>query len=126
MRAVNVISASSTAAADPWGARAQANAATPGKAPAAPSRVIVDSGDGQVSITVDPPPTSTDGAVVGYQVRKSMSGGPYDAWEALGSTVRPPQKPSAENGVAVTGLTNGVSYTFQVRAVNGFGPGRRD
>ena len=114
VRAVNEIGA---------GARAQANAATPGRAPGAPARVIVDAGDGSVTITVGPPPTSTDGAIVGYQVRKSMSGGAYDAWESLGSTVRPPRMPSAENGVAVSGLTNGVSYTFQVRAVNAFGPG---
>ena len=123
VRAVNIISANSSSATDPWGARAQANAATPGKAPAAPSRVIVDAGDGSVTITVDPPPTSTDGAIVGYQVRKSMSGGAYDAWESLGSTVRPPRTPSAEGGADVSGLTNGVSYTFQVRAVNAFGPG---
>jgi titin len=114
VRAVNIIGN---------GARAQANAATPGKAPAAPSRVIVDRGDGQVTITVDPPPTSTDGPVVGYQVRKSQGDGPYDAWESLGTTVRPPSTPSAQNGATVTGLTNGANYTFQVRAVNAFGPG---
>ncbi|MYH71145.1 MAG: hypothetical protein F4153_00960, partial [Acidimicrobiia bacterium] len=113
VRAVNVIGV---------GARAQANSATPGKAPAAPARVIVDSGDGSVTITVDPPAASTDGAVVGYQVRKSMSGGPYDAWEALGSPVRAANAASA-HVATVTGLTNGVSYTFQVRAVNAFGPG---
>ena len=106
------------------GARAQANEATPGKAPAAPSRVIVDAGDGYVTITVSAPPRqATDGPVVGYQVRKSQGDGAYDAWESLGTTVRPPAIPSAQNGVRVTGLTNGASYTFQVRAVNAFGPG---
>ncbi len=105
------------------GARAQANPAAPGRAPGAPARVIVDAGDGQVTITVDVPSVTNGSAVVGYQVRKSMSGGAYDAWESLGTTVRPGQTPSAQNGAAVTGLTNGASYTFQVRAVNGFGPG---
>ena len=102
------------------GARAQANPATPGRAPGAPARVIVDAGNSQVTITVDPPSVTNGSAVVSYQVRKSMSGGAYDAWEALGTSGR---NPSALNGADVTGLTNGVSYTFQVRAVNGFGPG---
>ena len=125
VRAVNIISDGSTGAEDPWGARAQANAATPGRAPGAPSRVIVDAGDGQVTITVDVPGDTNGSPVVGYQVRKSQDGGPFDAWEALGTTVRPGSgaTPSAQSGAAVTGLTNGASYTFQVRAVNGFGPG---
>ncbi len=105
------------------GARAQANAASPGKAPGAPARALVDPADGQVTITVDPPSITNGSPVVGYQVRKSQDGGPYDAWESLGSTVRPPQTPSAQSGAVVSGLVNGSSYTFQVRAVNGFGPG---
>ena len=123
VRAVNVL----TTAAAPTagnGARAQANPATPGKAPSIPSRVIVDAGDSQVTITVDKPLVITNDPgrpVTGYQVRKSMNGGAYDAWESLGTSGRPPL--TAESGVAVTGLTNGASYTFQVRAVNAFGPG---
>ncbi len=104
------------------GARAQAAPATPGKAPAAPARALVDAGDGEVTITVDPPATDNGSTVVGYQVRKSADGGPYDAWEALGSAVRAADAASAFVA-KVTGLTNGVSYTFEVRAVNGFGPG---
>ncbi|MCY3635877.1 MAG: fibronectin type III domain-containing protein [bacterium] len=104
------------------GARAQAAPATPGRAPSAPARALVDAGDGQVSIKVDPPSRNNGSAVVGYQVRKSENGGPYDAWEALGTSGRAPSAASAA-GAVVSGLTNGVSYTFQVRAVNGFGPG---
>ena len=107
------------------GARAQANPATPGRAPSAPARALVDAGDGEVNIQVDPPARNNGSPVVGYQVRKSQNGGAYDAWESLGTTVRPGtgQTPSAQTGAKVTGLINGSSYTFQVRAVNAFGPG---
>ncbi|WP_419846071.1 fibronectin type III domain-containing protein [Candidatus Poriferisocius sp.] len=102
------------------GALAQAAPATPGRAPTAPARALVDPGDGQVTITVDPPSSNNGSPVVGYQVRKSQDGGPYDAWESLGTTGR---SPSALRGAVVSGLTNGSSYTFQVRAVNAYGPG---
>ena len=105
------------------GARAQAAPATPGRAPGAPARALVDAGDGEVTIRVDMPAENNGSPVVGYQVRKSADGGPFDAWESLGTTVRPPRTPSAQSGAKVTGLTNGVTYTFEVRAVNGFGPG---
>ena len=116
VRAVNVIGA---------GARAQANPATPGKAPNAPARVVADPGNGQVTITVDAPianPLDPGRTVTGYQVRKSMNGGAYDAWESLG-TSSPAPLTAESPGVAITGLVNGASYTFQVRAVNAFGPG---
>ena len=105
------------------GARAQAAPATPGRAPGAPARALVDAGDSEVTIRVDAPSENNGSPVVGYQVRKSANGGPFDAWESLGTTVRPPRTPSAQDGAKVTGLTNGVTYTFEVRAVNGFGPG---
>ncbi|WP_419925865.1 fibronectin type III domain-containing protein [Candidatus Poriferisocius sp.] len=105
------------------GARAQANPATPGNAPADPSRVIVEAGDGQVTITVDAPPATQRSAATGYQVRKRQGDGAYDAWESLGTSATGQQRPSAETSAVVSGLTNGVSYTFQVRAVNAYGPG---
>ena len=104
------------------GALAEANAATPGRTPTAPVRVVVDEGDGRVTIRVDAPSNNNGSAVVGYQVRKRIGDGPFDAWESLGTTGRAPSAASA-GGAAVTGLVNGASYTFQVRAVNGFGPG---
>ena len=105
------------------GAPAQANPATPGRESGAPSLEPMDAGDGRVTITVDPPLENNGSPVVGYQVRKRQSDGPYDAWEALGTTATPSETPSAERGALVSGLINGVAYTFQVRAVNAFGPG---
>ena len=105
------------------GAPAQANPATPGRSAHAPSRAPMEGGDGQVTISVDPPREDNGSPVVGYEVRKRQGDGPYDAWEALGTTAAPPATPSAQDGAVVSGLINGVTYIFQVRAVNGFGPG---
>ena len=122
VRAVNVLTAGDSIAGN--GARAQANPATPGLAPLAPARVVADSGDGQVTITVDkPPPNPQDnhGSVTGYEIRKRLGDGPYDTWEPLGTSA--PARLTAESGVVVSGLVNGASYTFQVRALNAFGRG---
>ena len=105
------------------GAPAQASPATPGRESGAPSLEPMDAGDGRVTITVDPPLENNGSPVVGYQVRKRQGDGPYDAWEPLGTTAAPPETPSAQTGAVVSGLVNGVAYTFQVRAVNAFGPG---
>ena len=105
------------------GAPAQANPATPGRESGAPSLEPMEWGDGQVTITVDPPAETNGSPVEGYQVRKRQGDGPYDAWEPLGTTVIPPETPSAQTGAVVSGLINGVAYTFQVRALNAFGPG---
>jgi titin len=105
------------------GAPAQTYSATPGKPPNAPSRMQVDPGNNRVTITADAPSQTNGSPVVGYQVRKRRGDGPYEAWEALGTTATPLQTPSAQTGTTVTGLFNGIAYTFQVRAVNAFGPG---
>ena len=97
------------------GALAQAASATPGKAPAAPSRIAVTAGDAEVTIVITLPAGADNGSkITGYEVRKKEAGGSYDAWETL----------AVKSGTGtVTGLTNGVSYTFEVRAVNQYGSG---
>lgn len=105
------------------GAPAQTYAATPGKPPGAPTRALVDPGKNRVTITVYAPSITNGSPVVGYQVRKRIGDGPYDAWEALGTTATPQQPPSAHTGAVVSGLLSDTIYTFQVRAVNAFGPG---
>ena len=105
------------------GAPAQTYPATPGRVPGAPSRLLVDAGSGRVTITVYPPLEDNGSSIVGYEVRKRRGDGPYDAWEALGTTATSMARPSAEGGAVVSGLINGVTYTFQIRAVNAFGPG---
>ncbi|WP_419917510.1 fibronectin type III domain-containing protein [Candidatus Poriferisocius sp.] len=111
------------------GAPAQSLPVTPGKAPTAPRQVQVVPGDGGVMITVMAPVAAPDplagSAVLGYEVRMRRSGSSsFDAWESLGARITPPARHRAESaGVSVRGLTNGVAYDFEVRAVNQFGPG---
>ena len=46
-----------------------------------------------------------------YEYRQQEGDGPFGAWQIIGADPPPTDH-------QVTGLTNGTSYTFQVRAVN--------
>ncbi len=99
-----------------------------GGTPSAPVRALVEAGDAQVTFRVTKPAQNHGNRVVGYEVRKKRSGEPWDAWEALGTTVAAfadadTVRPSAETAAVMRNLINGVSYTFQIRAVNAYGPG---
>ncbi len=118
VRAVNVFGG---------GAPAEALPVTPGRVPGAPVRALVEAGNSQVTIRVTKPAQNYGNRVVTYEVRKKRSGDVYDEWETLGTTVADDApddtRPSAESGAVVRNLVNGRSYTFQVRAKNGYGPG---
>ncbi len=121
VRAVNAIGT---------GAASQTLPVTPGRVPSAPVRALVEAGDAQVTFRVTKPAQAglNLNRVVGYQVRKKRAGEPYEQWEALGTTVPATAdvdavRPSAETSAVVRNLENGVSYTFQVRAVNAYGSG---
>ncbi len=119
------------------GAAAQTLPVTPGQVPNAPVRALVEAGDAQVTFRVTKPslPALSDDSVTvrgdrvtGYQVRKKRAGEPYEGWETLGTTVPKTanfktDRPSAETSAVVRNLENGISYTFQVRAVNAYGSG---
>ncbi len=105
------------------GAQAQSLSVTPGKTPTAPRQVAVAPADGGVRVTLLAPQSGS--AVLGYEVRMRRSGSSsFDAWQSLGARITPPARHPAESvGVPVRGLTNGVAYDFEVRAVNQFGTG---
>ena len=75
--------------------------------PGAVTGLTAASGDGSVTLTWDDPDNS---AIDGYQIRQMVTTGDWlvvaDVW------LLPDNQPHGED------LTNGTSYTFQIRAVN--------
>lgn len=80
--------------------------ATPKSVPAAPTDLNATAGDGQVIIAFNPPASNGGSAVTGYQVMTSPG-------NILTSGTSSP--------ITVTGLSNGTTYTFTVRAINSVG-----
>ncbi|WP_379213329.1 DUF5018 domain-containing protein [Paenibacillus sp. GCM10012303] len=78
-------------------------AATPAAAPAAPTQVTAVAGDRQATISFTPPTDNGGSAITSYEVTAS-SGGVVQS--------------GASSPITVTGLTNGVSHTFTVKAIN--------
>ncbi|WP_446831834.1 fibronectin type III domain-containing protein [Candidatus Foliamicus sp.] len=87
------------------------------EAPAQPMGFTATSGDGQVVLSWDDP---ADASISKWQVRHrvgSSFAATDDLWtDIAGST-------DSTTSHAVTGLTNGTQYVFQVRAVNAVGAG---
>ncbi|HEY5051603.1 MAG TPA: fibronectin type III domain-containing protein [Acidothermaceae bacterium] len=77
-------------------------------APGAPTAVSAVPGDGQATVSWTAPSSNGGAAITGYTVTSSPGG----------VTVSGPASPAT-----VTGLTDGVSYTFTVTAANSVGTG---
>jgi len=87
-----------------------------GTAPGAPTAIAGIASDKTVALTWTAP-TSTGGSVItGYVIRYSVDIG--SSWTKLFAA-----KPSISTSATVTGLSNGVSYLFQVAATNSIGTG---
>ena len=83
---------------------------TPAKASGAPTNLGVTGGDEQVTLNWTAPASNGGEMITGYEYEQNGSG----AWISTGGTA-----PSA----TVTGLMNGLSYRFKVRALNSVGEG---
>ena len=82
------------------------------EAPAAPDSFSAVAGDGQVWLGWRSP---ADFTISGYEYQQKEGTDAFGDWQAI---------PGSRSGTTfhiVTGLTNGTSYTFQVRAVNAAG-----
>ncbi|RKP46315.1 hypothetical protein D7Z26_24690 [Cohnella endophytica] len=87
------------------GASNQASA-TPSTVPGAPTNITAVAGDGQAVITFTYPTDTGGSDITGYEVTASPGG-----VTVIGGT----------SPITLTGLTNGTSYTFNVKAINGAG-----
>ncbi|MXY53675.1 MAG: hypothetical protein F4Y86_14285 [Gammaproteobacteria bacterium] len=94
------------------GAGASASA-TPGAVPGTPRGVAAEPADGQVSLTWSAPESDGGLDIERYEVRHGTQGQVPGAWADVGLDLR----------TTVQGLTNAVSYVFEVRAVNAVGGG---
>ena len=88
---------------------------TPGAVPDAPT-LSARGGNGTVTLTWDAPANDGGAPFLNYDVRYRKSGASWGAWMEV-------EGGSSARSVTITGLTNGTSYEFQVRAVNGKGAG---
>jgi titin len=102
LRAVNVAGG---------GNESSAVTATPRTTPDAPTNVSVTEHDDQVSIAFDAPVFSGGSSITNYEYQVDSG-----SWVTLNPA-------STASPIVVTGLSNGVSYSFKVRAVNVAGSG---
>ncbi|MFF2480014.1 S-layer homology domain-containing protein, partial [Paenibacillus sp. NPDC058071] len=88
------------------GAYSNQASAIPATVPAAPTGITVIAGNGEATISFTAPAGNGGSAVTGYEVTSTPGN---ITVEGVGSPIK------------VTGLTNGISYTFVVRAINNAG-----
>ena len=88
-----------------------AGAAVPG-APALSAR----GGNGTVTLRWNAPANDGGAPILSYDVRYRESGASWGAWAKV-------EGGASARSITIPGLTNGTSYEFQVRAVNGKGGG---
>lgn len=86
---------------------------TPTPPPAKPTGLAAASGDAQVILSWNDPKNAS---ITGYEYQQTVDGTTSE-WGAV------PGSGASTTSHAVTGLTNGVSHSFAIRAVNGAGPG---
>ena len=97
------------------GAYAQSTVLTPRTVAGAVTGLAGTAGNGQVTLLWTAPTSTGGNAITDYLVQQSSDAGV--TWTTFTDAV------STATSAAVTGLTNGTSYMFQVATVNGVGAG---
>ena len=88
-----------------------------GSVPAAPTGLAAAAaGDGEVALSWTAP-ASSGLAISSYEYQQKAGAGAYGGWTSI-----PGSGPTTRSYI-VTGLANGTTYAFRVRAVNGAGAG---
>ncbi len=87
--------------------------------PAAVASLTAVPGDGQVTLTWQAPASDGGASISGYEYRQSKDGGTtwQPDWTAIANS------DAQTTSHTASGLTNGTTYTFAVRAVNRVGKG---
>ena len=85
--------------------------------PGAPRGLTATGGDQQVTLSWNAPASDGGTPIVRYEYRSQEGGSGFTSWTPI------PGGASATS-YTVTGLDNGTSFTFEVRAVNGVGGGQ--
>ena len=86
-------------------------------APSAPTGLTAEGGDQSATLTWGAPANDGGSAILRYQVRYQETGGSYSAWATVSGG-------AGATSTTVSGLENGKSYEFQVRAVNAVAAGQ--
>ena len=113
VRAVNSVEA---------GPYTQEDEIVPATFPTAPRNLTAESGDTQVTLRWNAPQSNGGDAIEEYQYQQKTGNGAFGSWTPItGSNANTTEH-------TVTGLTNGTSYSFKVRAKNtpGEGPGSNE
>jgi len=97
------------------GPRSAEVAATPALLPSAPQNLQAMAGNGLVSLTWQPPASNGGAPIVGYTVYRGTSPGGAAFLATVGAIL----------SYTDFGVTNGVTYYYQVAALNGVGEGPR-
>ena len=84
-------------------------------APSAPTALTAIAGDGEVGLSWSHP---SDGTITGYELRRRQGSGSWTAWTAVSGSDKDTISHTA------SGLVNGTSYVFELRAVNAKGRNR--
>ena len=84
--------------------------------PTAPLNLAATPGNTEVTLTWLPPSDDRADSIQKYQVRHAEIGGNYGSWSDVA-------RAAAARTHTVIDLTNGIEYTFQVRAINPVGNG---
>ena len=89
----------------------------PGTKPTAPRNLSAEAGDTQVTLRWTAPQSDGGNAIDGYEYQQKTGNAPYGSWTDIAG--------AGENTTehTVTGLTNGTTYRFKVRAKNPRGNG---